>query len=260
MSIILGSPLRGTIYTSPGTVSGAARWWRTQRFGCTGFDWEPPLGSCSHYHRAIDIARGPAGCGDDVLAAASGVVFYSGTLNDGAQVVNIRHAGGFATGYAHLSSRAVARGAQVTKGQRIGACGMTGRATGCHVHFAMKSGFPATADVNSFWQDSVGTWTDPWPHLAQNVTLRPKGNGANIRLSAGSGKLPGGLYAVTRDGRIIRAADGIDLGPLTVWRKYGGTVSGASYDLSGAPGTAWDKLLLGGAYRYMAVPLVQRSI
>lgn len=260
MSIIFGNPLRGRIYLSAGTISGAARWWRTQRFGCTGFSWEPPLGGCAHYHRAIDIARGPAGCGDDVLAAAAGTVFYSGTLNDGAQVVCIRHDGGFATGYAHLSSRAVARGTRVARGQRIGACGMSGRATGCHVHFAFKTGFPATAGVNDFWQDSVGHWADPWPHLTQNVTEHPKSDGANIRGSAGSGTRPGALYARTAGGRIIRAADGIDLGSISTWRQYGGTVAGASYSLNGVPGTAWDKMLLGGAYRYMASPLVVRSV
>jgi septal ring factor EnvC (AmiA/AmiB activator) len=27
----------------------------TQNFGCTGFSWEPPFGSCPHFHQGIDI-------------------------------------------------------------------------------------------------------------------------------------------------------------------------------------------------------------
>lgn len=261
MGLIFGSPVRGTIYGTPGTINGAARWYMSQRFGCTGFSWEPPLGSCAHYHRAIDIARGPAGCGDDVLALASGTVFFAGFLNDGAMVVNIRHDGGYATGYAHLSARIVSRGQRVTRGQKIGSVGMTGRATGCHIHLAFKTGFPGTGDVNAFWGDRIGTWANAWPRLQQNVTVRAESDGINIRLGAGTpGGPPSAVYARTKGGRILRESDGVDLGAWATWRKYGGTVKGAGYTISGASGSAWDKLFLLGAYRYLATPLAQRSV
>lgn len=260
MSLILSNPVRqGVIYLTPGTLNGGARWFRSQRQGCTGFSWEPPLGSCPHYHRGVDIARGSAGCDDDILAPASGTVFYSGVLNDGNHAICIRHDGGWATGYGHLNGRSVSRGARVTKGQKIGTCGRTGNATGCHLHLGLKSGFPSTGDVNAFWRDSVGTWRDAWPHLSQNVTVRPK-DGINIRTGPGSGSTPSPVFARTNNGRILRAKDGVDLGSITTMRKWGGVVAGASYDLGGTPGTSWDKIYLDGAYRCLATPLGVRSV
>ncbi|HSL97477.1 MAG TPA: hypothetical protein VK831_02790, partial [Candidatus Deferrimicrobiaceae bacterium] len=45
----------------PSEYNGTFRWPMsgriTQEFGCTGFAWEPPLGSCRHFHRGIDIAN-----------------------------------------------------------------------------------------------------------------------------------------------------------------------------------------------------------
>ena len=53
--------------------------------------------------------------------------------------VIVRHAGGFRSIYGHCSSIAVKTGDTVKKGQTIAAVGKTGRATGCHLHFAIKS-------------------------------------------------------------------------------------------------------------------------
>ncbi|MEO5939498.1 MAG: hypothetical protein ABIZ72_01265, partial [Candidatus Limnocylindrales bacterium] len=47
----------------------------TQNFGCTGFSWEPPLGSCAHFHQGIDIV---APEGTSVRASGSGTVVYCG--------------------------------------------------------------------------------------------------------------------------------------------------------------------------------------
>jgi murein DD-endopeptidase MepM/ murein hydrolase activator NlpD len=52
-------------------------------------------------------------------------------------MVRLRHAGGFATGYAHLSTWAseLATGVHVRQGQVIGWTGDTGLTTGPHLHF-----------------------------------------------------------------------------------------------------------------------------
>lgn len=88
------------------------------------------------YHTAIDIANGDA---PDVVAAQSGTVTYVGCITGGyGCYIEIGHADGYQTMYAHLSKFYVALGDQVRQGQAIGKMGATGRATGIHVHFEIK--------------------------------------------------------------------------------------------------------------------------
>jgi len=56
---------------------------------------------------------------------------------DGGNVVNIDLANGNTTQYAHLNSIKVNVGDQVTRGQLIGNVGMTGKATGPHLHYGL---------------------------------------------------------------------------------------------------------------------------
>lgn len=87
----------------------------------------------SSYHKALDIA---APAGNAVLAAAGGVVTWSGwKTNGGGLVVAIDHGNGIVTVYNHLGSAAVAVGDTVTVGQTIARVGCTGTCTGPHVHF-----------------------------------------------------------------------------------------------------------------------------
>ena len=53
--------------------------------------------------------------------------------------MRIAHANGFSTAYAHLAAFAdgLAVGSAVVQGQQIGAVGMTGSATGNHLHFEL---------------------------------------------------------------------------------------------------------------------------
>jgi murein DD-endopeptidase MepM/ murein hydrolase activator NlpD len=260
--VIFGNPVRGVIYLSPGTLDGRARWFRSQRYGCTGFYAEPPLGSCKHFHRGVDIARGPAGCGDDLLSVQAGTVIYAGTLTSGGKAVVVRHASGFATGHGHLASISVSKGQKVTKGQRLGTVGDTGNATGCHDHLALKVSFPATGGVNEFWRDpgagGQGHWADIWPLLEQNVTVRPAHEDVNIRTAPDT--LPATRFAITRDdGRIHRLSDNADLGATSSERKWGGSVTGGSYSVDGATSSRWEKMWLAGRYYYVATLLARRS-
>jgi murein DD-endopeptidase MepM/ murein hydrolase activator NlpD len=87
----------------------------------------------SSYHKALDIA---APTGSAVLAAADGVVTWSGWKdNGGGLVVGIDHGNGIITLYNHLGSTLVGVGATVTVGQTIAKVGCTGDCTGPHVHF-----------------------------------------------------------------------------------------------------------------------------
>lgn len=99
--------------------------------------WPVPGGTISQYyhagHLALDIA---APYGSTVVAAKAGTVTWSGWRNTGGgYVIVIDHGGGLQTVYNHLSALWVSAGAYVAAGQGIAAVGMTGIATGPHVHF-----------------------------------------------------------------------------------------------------------------------------
>ena len=107
--------------------------------------WPVPGGYISqgfHYgHWAIDIA---APWGSRIVAAAAGTVTFAGWKNNGGGYqVWISHGHDFFTTYNHMSSTAVYVGEHVGRGQFVGRVGMTGDATGPHVHFqVMQDGHP----------------------------------------------------------------------------------------------------------------------
>ena len=91
-------------------------------------------------HAGIDIA---AATGTTIAAAADGRVIVAGTQGDCGKMVAIDHHGGLSTIYCHMSQIFVGVGQDVQRGQAIGAVGMTGDATGPHVHFqVMQDGHP----------------------------------------------------------------------------------------------------------------------
>jgi murein DD-endopeptidase MepM/ murein hydrolase activator NlpD len=89
-------------------------------------------------HGAIDIA---ADYGTPVVAAAAGKVIFSGwKSNGGGYQVWISHGSGMYTTYNHMSSLTVGGGQYVSRGQQVGRIGMTGNATGPHLHFEVWVG------------------------------------------------------------------------------------------------------------------------
>lgn len=96
--------------------------------------------SYAWYHRAVDIG-GPIG--SPVVSAQSGSVsqVFNGGYNGGYGThVIISGDNGYSTLYAHLSSTNVTPGQRVTAGSStIGWIGMTGRTTGPHLHFEIRS-------------------------------------------------------------------------------------------------------------------------
>jgi murein DD-endopeptidase MepM/ murein hydrolase activator NlpD len=90
-------------------------------------------------HQGVDFA---AREGAPVLAAADGVVTAAGPDGGYGNLIRLRHAGLWGTGYAHLSGFApgIATGAKVLRGEVIGFVGHTGLATGPHLHFEVSLG------------------------------------------------------------------------------------------------------------------------
>ncbi|MBF2017223.1 MAG: peptidoglycan DD-metalloendopeptidase family protein [Rivularia sp. T60_A2020_040] len=89
-------------------------------------------------HKGIDIA---APTGTPINAAADGVVESAGWNRGGyGNLVDIRHADGTLTRYAHNSKVLVSKGQQVEQGQRISLMGSTGFSTGPHLHFEIRKG------------------------------------------------------------------------------------------------------------------------
>ncbi|HET6598693.1 MAG TPA: M23 family metallopeptidase [Burkholderiaceae bacterium] len=86
-------------------------------------------------HKGVDLA---APTGTPVHAVGDGVVDFAGTQHGYGKVVEIRHGHDRSTLYAHLSRIYVKRGEHVDQGERVGAVGMTGWATGPHLHFEVK--------------------------------------------------------------------------------------------------------------------------
>jgi hypothetical protein len=88
-------------------------------------------------HRGVDYA---APAGSKVMATADGVVEFMGDRGELGNLVILRHYGRFLTYYGHLSGFApnLAVGSKVEKGQVIGFVGMTGLATGPHVHYEFR--------------------------------------------------------------------------------------------------------------------------
>jgi murein DD-endopeptidase MepM/ murein hydrolase activator NlpD len=93
-------------------------------------------GRSGHAHQGQDI---PAACGTPVVAAHGGLVrFRAFHARAGNYVVIAGERTGADSVYMHLREPALARrGEHVAAGQRIGAVGDTGRASGCHLHFEL---------------------------------------------------------------------------------------------------------------------------
>lgn len=86
-------------------------------------------------HLGVDYG---APTGTPVRVVGDGVVEFAGVQNGFGNVVFVRHNGADLTVYAHLSRIDVRVGQRVAQGQRIGAVGSTGWATGPHLHFEFR--------------------------------------------------------------------------------------------------------------------------
>jgi murein DD-endopeptidase MepM/ murein hydrolase activator NlpD len=119
-----------TVAPIPGVVGEGNFMWPTSGRITQKFYW---------YHQAVDIAN-PAN--PAIVAAQGGTVTTAGWNAGGyGNYVIVDHGNGYQTLYAHMlnNSVLVKAGQRVTQGQRLGTMGSTGRSTGTHLHFEVKS-------------------------------------------------------------------------------------------------------------------------
>lgn len=98
------------------------------------------------FHAGLDFA---APTGTTVFSAARGVVSFVGTKSGYGKVVEVTHATGHITRYAHLSGYLAREGQTVNAGTPIAKVGSTGRSTGPHLHFEIRKG-DAAIDPKKF--------------------------------------------------------------------------------------------------------------
>ena len=116
---------------------------------------------CGDQHAALDIA---ADTGTPVVATDDGTITVTqtwngivtkGDNNSYGNMVQVTHADGTVTLYAHLSEINVRQGDTVVRGQQIGRVGSTGNSSGPHLHFEVRSN---------------GSKVDPMAYIAEDST------------------------------------------------------------------------------------------
>jgi len=89
-------------------------------------------------HSGVDFA---APAGTPVQVTGDGVVIFAGRRGGYGIMVEVQHPSGYTTRYAHLSQlgHGISEGRAVSRGNVIGLVGMTGLATGPHLHYELRS-------------------------------------------------------------------------------------------------------------------------
>lgn len=96
-----------------------------------------PMGRGYRQHDGQDFA---GAYGTAIFATADGTVVHAGWGDGYGRLVKIQHAFGIETRYAHLSQIRVEVGQKVSRGDRIGDMGNSGRSTGTHLHYEIRIG------------------------------------------------------------------------------------------------------------------------
>jgi murein DD-endopeptidase MepM/ murein hydrolase activator NlpD len=149
-----GKPIKKAFLRSPLEFSRISSGFTTARFHPVLQRWRA--------HTGVDYA---AATGTGVKATSDGIVEFAGQKGGYGNVVILRHQKRYTTLYGHLSGfgRGIHDGSRVSQGDVIGYVGMTGLATGPHLHYefriddvyqdpltvAMPDSLPITADYRS---------------------------------------------------------------------------------------------------------------
>ncbi|WP_109124735.1 peptidoglycan DD-metalloendopeptidase family protein [Dyella sp. C11] len=148
-----------------------------------------PILGLMRAHQGVDYA---APTGTPIHAAGDGVIKFKGWMNGYGKFVIVQHNGSISTAYGHMSKFANEKvGQHVSQGEVIGYVGMTGLATGPHLHYEFR--------VNNVQRDPQKvTLPKPEPlpavqmakfkaQVVQPQLARLKSLDANIKLAKASG-------------------------------------------------------------------------
>jgi murein DD-endopeptidase MepM/ murein hydrolase activator NlpD len=94
-----------------------------------------PFSGEGAFHPGVDIG---ARYGTDVKATGDGMVIEAERDAGYGRSIVLDHGNGISTRYAHMSRLFVVVGEEVTRGEVIGAVGMSGRTTGPHLHYEVR--------------------------------------------------------------------------------------------------------------------------
>ena len=136
-----------------------------------------PILGYTRMHKGIDFAVPQ---GTPVMAAGSGTVSFAGPAGEYGNLVVVNHTNNYATAYAHLSRFAVHKGDHVSQGEIVAYSGMTGLATGPHLHYEIrvntKSVNPLTVKVASGRKlegDELRSFVAERGHLEELIASTP---------------------------------------------------------------------------------------
>ena len=137
-------------------------------------------------HKGTDYA---AASGTPIRTVGEGTVTFRGRKGGYGNAVEVRHRNGYVTRYGHMRgfAKGIRRGSHVSIGQTIGYVGMTGLASGPHLHFevlvngaqrdprralAIKSGFPVPANDRAEFEQRRAAYIAMLDASSGVVTLR----------------------------------------------------------------------------------------
>jgi len=160
-----GRSVRKAFLRSPVEFSRISSGFTTARFHPILQKWRA--------HKGVDYA---APMGAKVKVTADGSIDFAGKQGGYGNVIMVNHQGRYSTVYGHLSRFAsgLHRGQHVTQGEVIGYVGMTGWATGPHLHYefridgqqtdplrvALPNATPITASQKAAFEESTRKLTD----------------------------------------------------------------------------------------------------
>ena len=118
------------------TLSHTPSIWPTMGWVTSGFDFRTdPFTELSQMHEGIDIANR---MGTPVIAPGDGIISDTGNDLAYGNMLVISHGIGMTSRYAHLDKILVKVGQKVKRGEEIAEVGMSGKATGPHLHYEIR--------------------------------------------------------------------------------------------------------------------------
>ncbi len=152
-----GVGIKASFLRSPIPFSRVTSGFTTERFH--------PILKMWRAHKGIDLA---APMGTPVEAVANATVVFAGWKNGYGNVIELRHSNGVDTVYGHLSGfvRGLRVGEHIRQGELIGYVGMTGWATGPHLHYEFK--------INNVQRDPQGPEVRRYLRASVNVAGHAK--------------------------------------------------------------------------------------